>query len=77
MFSRITKRTFQPLLLFISRVYYAHEIDRKLIKEDDKKAFSFENYPVVKEIFECLELCLDELGQQTKSVSSQSATQLL
>jgi type IV secretory pathway VirB10-like protein len=77
MFSRITKRTFQPLLLFISRVYYAHEIDRKLIQEDDKKAFSFENYPVVKEIFECLELCLDELGQQTKSVSSQSATQLL
>jgi hypothetical protein len=77
MFSRITKCAIQPLLLFISRVFYAHEIDRKLIQEDDKKAFSFENYPVVKEIFECLEHCLDELGQQKKSVSSQSATQLL
>jgi hypothetical protein len=48
-----------------------------LIQEDDKKGFSFENYPVVKEIFECLELCLDEFCQQKKSVSSQSATQLL
>jgi hypothetical protein len=77
MFSRISKHVFQHLLLFISRVYYANEIAKKLIQGQDNKAFSFENFPVLKEIFECLELCLEELGQQKKKVSSQSATQLL
>ena len=76
MFSKITKHVFRRMLLFISRVYYANEIAKKLIEGHDK-VFSFENYLVLKEIFECLELCLEELGQQTKKVSSQTATQLL
>jgi hypothetical protein len=58
--TKIAKQVFRCLIIFVGWLYQANKIGSILKEGYGERAFGFENFPILKDIFQCIEEHLAE-----------------
>jgi hypothetical protein len=67
--SKITRQAFRRLMIFVARVYYAHFVAEQLDHSaNNPGTFSFETYPVLKNMFLCIEAHMSEVAKSNSKL---------